>query len=110
MKSKQVIRNHPSALQIYQNKLLESGCITKQNIDRINNKVNAILNEEFNSSKDYIPQRRDWLSAYWAGFKSPEQISRVRNTGYDNVPLFMFRFNLISSTFPSVMHGSFLQC
>ncbi|MQM10934.1 hypothetical protein Taro_043832 [Colocasia esculenta] len=77
----QVIRNHPSALQIYQKKLLDSGCITKEEIDRIQNKVTSILNEEFNNSKDYVANRRDWLSAYWSGFKSPEQISRIRNTG-----------------------------
>lgn len=57
--------------------------MTKENIDKINEKVNTILNEEFLSSKDYVPQRRDWLSSHWAGFKSPEQISRVRNTGYE---------------------------
>ncbi|KAJ6837121.1 2-oxoglutarate dehydrogenase, mitochondrial-like [Iris pallida] len=76
-----VIRNHPRALDIYQNKLFESGQISKEDVERINNKVNSILNEEFNNSKDYIPKKRDWLSAYWAGFKSPEQISRMRNTG-----------------------------
>ncbi|GFQ08436.1 2-oxoglutarate dehydrogenase mitochondrial [Phtheirospermum japonicum] len=76
-----VIRNHPSALQIYQNKLLESGQVTKEDIDKINSKVLSILNEEFLASKDYVPRRRDWLSAYWAGFKSPEQLSRIRNTG-----------------------------
>ncbi|KAK6143283.1 hypothetical protein DH2020_023631 [Rehmannia glutinosa] len=76
-----VIRNHPSALQIYQNKLLESGQVTKEDIDQINSKVLSILNEEFLASKDYVPQRRDWLSAYWSGFKSPEQLSRIRNTG-----------------------------
>lgn len=78
----QVIRNHPSALEIYQNKLLESGQIAKEDIERIRNKVNNILNEEFMNSKDYVPKKRDWLSAYWTGFKTPEQISRIRNTGY----------------------------
>ncbi|CAL9111680.1 unnamed protein product [Musa acuminata var. zebrina] len=77
----QVIRNHPSALEIYQNKLLESGEISKEEIDRIRSKVTSILNEEFINSKDYVPKRRDWLSAFWTGFKSPEQISRIRNTG-----------------------------
>ncbi|KAG2723702.1 hypothetical protein I3843_02G159500 [Carya illinoinensis] len=76
-----VIRNHPSALAIYQNKLLESGQVTKEDIDLINEKVNKILNEEFLASKDYVPKRRDWLSSHWSGFKSPEQLSRVRNTG-----------------------------
>ncbi|KAF6164381.1 hypothetical protein GIB67_037538 [Kingdonia uniflora] len=76
-----VIRNHPSALEIYQKKLLELGQISQEGIDKIHNKVNSILNEEFLNSKDDVPRKRDWLSAYWAGFKSPEQISRVRSTG-----------------------------
>lgn len=77
----QVIWNHPSALEIYQRKLLESGKISKEDIDKLNKKVSTILNEEFQNSKDYVPNKRDWLSAYWTGFKSPEQISRIRNTG-----------------------------
>ncbi|XP_058109794.1 uncharacterized protein LOC131252997 [Magnolia sinica] len=77
----QVIRNHPRAIDIYENQLQESGQITKEEIEKMHNKVNSILNEEFMNSKDYVPRRRDWLSAYWTGFKSPEQLSRVRNTG-----------------------------
>ncbi|KAJ0751958.1 putative oxoglutarate dehydrogenase (succinyl-transferring) [Helianthus annuus] len=76
-----VIRNHPSALEIYQKKLLETGQVTKEDIDKIHNKVTSILNEEFLASKDYVPQKGDWLSAFWSGFKSPEQLSRIRNTG-----------------------------
>ncbi|KAF6159053.1 hypothetical protein GIB67_032670 [Kingdonia uniflora] len=55
----QIIRSHPSALEIYQKKLLESGQITQEDINRIQNKVNSILNEEFMESKDYVPKRRD---------------------------------------------------
>ncbi|GJT32602.1 2-oxoglutarate dehydrogenase, mitochondrial-like protein [Tanacetum coccineum] len=29
---------------------------------------------------DYVTSKRDWLSAYWTGFKSPEQLLRIRNT------------------------------
>lgn len=56
--------------------------MTDEDIGNISQKVSTILNEEFLASKDCVPKRRDWLSAYWTGFKSPEQISRVRNTGY----------------------------
>ncbi|RXI05206.1 hypothetical protein DVH24_006463 [Malus domestica] len=48
-----VIRNHPPALTVYQNKLLESAQVTKEDIERIQNKVNSILNEELLASKDY---------------------------------------------------------
>ena len=62
--------------------------MTKEDIDKIQNKVNTILNEEFLASKDYVPKRRDWLSSHWSGFKSPEQLSRIRNTGYVCVSIF----------------------
>ena len=68
-------------MKLYEQKLLETGEVTKEDFQRIHDKVNRILNEEFAKSKDYVPNKSDWLSAYWTGFKSPEQISRVRNTG-----------------------------
>lgn len=38
-------------------------------------------NEEFANNKDYVPKTRDWLGAFRLRFKSPKQISRLRNTG-----------------------------
>lgn len=76
-----VIRNHPTALDLYEKQLIEMGQMSKEEIDALHKKVNSILNEEFINSKEYVPNRRDWLAAYWAGFKSPEQLSRIRNTG-----------------------------
>ncbi|KAL9238197.1 hypothetical protein vseg_012658 [Gypsophila vaccaria] len=76
-----VIRNHPSALDIYKKKVLESGALSKDEIDVIQSKVMKILNEEFEASKNHVTSKREWLSAYWLGFKSPEQLSRMRNTG-----------------------------
>ena len=70
--------------------------MTQEDIDKIHKKVMSILNEEFLASKDYVPKRRDWLSAYWTGFKSPEQPSRIRNTGYDNL------MSLLLGKFPVV--------
>lgn len=90
----QVIRNHPNSLTIYKNKLLESGQVAQEDIERIQSKVVSILNEEFLASKDYVPQRRDWLSSHWSGFKSPEQLSRIRNTGYSILSI-SFTYTLI---------------
>ncbi|KAI3932214.1 hypothetical protein MKW92_009108 [Papaver armeniacum] len=64
----QVIRDHPSALELYQKKLLETEQITEEDIKRMQNKVNTILNEEFVNSKDYVPKKKglaccllDWV-------------------------------------------------
>jgi 2-oxoglutarate dehydrogenase E1 component len=56
--------------------------VTQEDIDNTHKKVNLILNEEFLNRKDYVPHRRDWLSSHWSGFKSPEQLARIQNTGY----------------------------
>ncbi|WCJ19551.1 2-oxoglutarate dehydrogenase mitochondrial [Euphorbia peplus] len=76
-----VIQSHPSSVKIYEDKLLESGVVSQESIDAIHKKVNRILNEEYSNSKDYTPKTRDWLSSHWSGFKSPQQLSRIRNTG-----------------------------
>ena len=73
-------KNHPTALELYEKKLIESGVGTKEEADSIHNKINKILNDEFLASKDHVPDRRDRLSANWTGFKSPDQLSPVRNT------------------------------
>ncbi|KAH9326339.1 hypothetical protein KI387_006517 [Taxus chinensis] len=63
-----------------QPKMYRGNC-QKKKLMLLHSKVNSILNEEFVNSKEYVPKRRDWLAAYWTGFKSPEQLSRRRNTG-----------------------------
>jgi len=82
----QVIKNHPSSLEIYEKKLLGTGHVTREEVQMIHGKVDRILNEELAKSKSdehLMANKRDyWLSAQWAGIKSPDQVSRVRDTGY----------------------------
>lgn len=66
-------------------RLIDQKQLPEEEVSRLQDNVFRILNEEFDNSKEYVPSTRDWLAAYWAGFKGPEQLSRIRNTGY--VPL-----------------------
>ena len=83
----QVIKKHPSSLEIYEKKLLGTGHVTREEVQMIHGKVDRIfLNEELAKSKSdehLMANKRDyhWLSAQWAGMKSPDQVSRVRDTG-----------------------------
>ena len=43
--------------------------------------VQSILAHNFDTAKEYKAEARDWLSSFWAGFNSPSQLSRIRNTG-----------------------------
>ncbi|XP_021771281.1 2-oxoglutarate dehydrogenase, mitochondrial-like [Chenopodium quinoa] len=76
-----VIRSHHPVLETYKRKLLESGILSKEDIEEIQKKVNRILNEEFEASKSYVPQKLDWLEANWAGLKSPDQPAQIQDTG-----------------------------
>lgn len=76
-----VIQKHPSALTQYSNKLIDDGTVTPEEVMEMRNRINSKMEEEFNSSKDYVPKQRDWLSSHWQGFKSPDQLSRIRDTG-----------------------------
>ncbi|GJP55325.1 hypothetical protein CLOM_g14297 [Closterium sp. NIES-68] len=76
-----VIRNHPPPLEIYKQQLVQREHMSEEEIAEQESRIDAILNDEFAASKEYVPSTRDWLAAYWSGFKSPEQLSRIRNTG-----------------------------
>eukprot|EP00850_Spirogloea_muscicola_P013952 SM000097S24805 [mRNA] locus=s97:353698:360574:- [translate_table: standard] len=76
-----VIKDHPTSLALYKKDLVSMGQFTDEEIEKMEKRVYGILQEEYDNSKDYVPSTRDWLAAYWSGFKSPEQLSRIRNTG-----------------------------
>ena len=56
-------------------------------MEEINKNVTSILQKEFENSKDYVPEARDWLSSYWTGFMGPHQKARIRNTGAHTLQL-----------------------
>jgi 2-oxoglutarate dehydrogenase E1 component len=80
----QVIKKHKNSHQQYVDRLLAEGTVSEDEIRETHNRVQAILQEEFDAAKDYKPVEDDWLSSVWAGFKTPAQRSRIRNTGEYN--------------------------
>eukprot|EP00892_Ulva_mutabilis_P000834 jgi/Ulvmu1/10751/UM068_0041.1 len=75
------IKKHPNAHMQYVDKLLSEGAVTEDEVREVHNRVQTILQEEFDAAKDYRPAEDEWLSNVWEGFKSPAQLSRIRNTG-----------------------------
>ena len=47
----------------------------------VHDRVQDILNAEYEASRSYRPSTKDWLASHWQGFMSPAQLSRIRNTG-----------------------------
>lgn len=77
----QVIKKHPNAHQKYVDKLLQEGVITEDEVREVHNRIQGILQDEFETAKEHVASKQEWLSNVWAGFNSPSQRSRIRNTG-----------------------------
>lgn len=77
------ISRHPSTLQIFEKQLIGEGTLTKEESEEIKAYVLQSYEKDFEASKTYVKKDSDWLSSRWAGFKGPEQLSRIRPTGFD---------------------------
>jgi len=76
-----VINRHKNPQQIYCDKLIKEGSISKEQIRGISDRVQQELHDRFQDAKTYKPKMSEWLSSVWKGFMSPSQTSRIRNTG-----------------------------
>eukprot|EP00775_Hariotina_reticulata_P006514 gene6515-6741_t len=75
------IRQHKNAHQQYVERLLAENSLSKAEVRAIHDRVQHLLNSEFDESRNYKPTAKDWLASHWQGFMSPVQLSRIRNTG-----------------------------
>lgn len=76
------INKHPDTLRTYQSHLIAEGTVTKEEVESIHKMVNSTLEKDFEAAKTWVTPKNDWLSSKWAGFLSPNQLSRIRQTGY----------------------------
>jgi len=60
------IKTHKTTLQLYTERLIKDGLIPEGEIEDMKTAFQAELNEEFESSKDYKPNRADWLDGRWS--------------------------------------------
>ena len=77
------ITRHRSTLEIYEQRLIEEGTMSKEDAQEIRDFTLQSYETDLKASKNYKPSPEDWLSSKWTGFKSPRQHSRIRPTGVD---------------------------
>ena len=75
------IKQQTSAHDQYAAKLVAEGSMTPEEIAAVRESVSSTLDRAFEESKDYVPQPRDWLASHWKGFKGPDQLSKIKQTG-----------------------------
>jgi hypothetical protein len=75
-----LVDKHKSTLDLYRAKLKEEGVINDEHIRKMEETVMAEYNAAFKASSIHIPNKADWFSSYWRGFKAAHQYSTIRPT------------------------------
>ncbi len=67
-----LISKHKTPMQIYSEKLISEGVISKNEVEEMIAKFKSHLDEEFMQSKNYVPDSNQYYNNLWAGFTKPE--------------------------------------
>lgn len=75
----QMIEKHPPALDLYSKKLIDAKVMTQKEIDLLSAEVMESNIQEFKQSKEYVPDKYEWLSSNWQGHAISDMKSRPYN-------------------------------
>ena len=67
------IKKHKTTLQLYTERLVKDGLIPEGEIEDMKAAFQARLNEEFESGKNFKPNKADWLDGRWSGFEREKE-------------------------------------
>jgi 2-oxoglutarate dehydrogenase E1 component len=77
------IREHPRVTELYANRLIGEGLLTRADVDRMHADFRSLLEEEFAAGESYRPNRADWLDGKWSGISLAEEGARRGVTAVD---------------------------
>ncbi|MDH3580771.1 MAG: 2-oxoglutarate dehydrogenase E1 component [Hyphomicrobiales bacterium] len=77
------IKNHPTTLALYADRLIGEGVITASEVDQMKADLRAHLESEFDLGDSYKPNKADWLDGKWAGKGLADEGARRGVTGVD---------------------------
>jgi 2-oxoglutarate dehydrogenase E1 component len=66
------IRKHPPISSLYGERLAAEGVIDKQWVDARVGEFTALLEDEFEAARTYLPNKADWFEGRWAGLGAPD--------------------------------------
>jgi len=74
------IKQHPTTLNIYANKLIKEGIITREEFNNMKLKFKDLLEEQFKTAKEYKP-KLEWYAGVWSRYKPERGKDRRGVTG-----------------------------
>ena len=79
----QRIAQHPRVVDVYADRMVKEGLLTREEIDGLQAQFRDFLEEEFAAGETYRPNRADWLDGRWSGIGFAEEGARRGLTGVD---------------------------
>jgi 2-oxoglutarate dehydrogenase E1 component len=75
------IKQHPTVVEIYSNRLVEEGVLSKDQVDGLRGEFRGHLEREFQTAESYKPNKADWLDGRWSGVGFADDEARRGITG-----------------------------
>ena len=76
------IKEHPTTLNIYANKLIEENSISNDEFEKNKTDFNLLLDNQFKSAKDDKP-KLDWFEGTWSRYRPQKGKDKTGKTGVD---------------------------
>ncbi|WP_448580696.1 2-oxoglutarate dehydrogenase E1 component [Thermaurantiacus sp.] len=83
----QKIRNHPPVAEIYADRLLAEGLVTREDIRAMTDRFVGHLEKEFEAAKGFVPGKAEWFGGRWAGLHQPGEDVTARRGADTGVPV-----------------------
>jgi 2-oxoglutarate dehydrogenase E1 component len=77
------IRQHPTAVDLYSKRLIETKTISADEFEGMRSEFRAKLDAELAAADSYKPNKADWLDGRWSGLGQEDDEARRGNTGVD---------------------------
>jgi 2-oxoglutarate dehydrogenase E1 component len=83
------IRSHPGVVEVYSERLIAVGVVTRGEVEKMKADWRARLEAEYEAGQGYKPNKADWLDGQWAGLKAAglDDDPRRGATGVDTAKL-----------------------
>jgi 2-oxoglutarate dehydrogenase E1 component len=75
------IKAQPTTVTLYSKKLVDEGTMTAADVEGMQARFRATLDEELTASEGYKPNKADWLDGRWSTVGKDEDEERRGNTG-----------------------------
>ena len=74
------IKRHPTTVQVYGQRLVDEGLMTKEEVTQAVTEFQDYLADEFEAGTSYKPNKADWLEGAWEGLERADEDEVRRGT------------------------------